>query len=450
MTSSNSHSIESWLFKEVSIAPLVIFRIVIGFLLLYSNVRFYQEDWINELYIEPDYHFSFVSWITPFSESGMHIVFGLLMMCSVFIILGLFYRASTSLYFLLFIYVELLDKTYYLNHYYLVSLLVFWMIWVPANRWYAIDAKLFPKIRSTTCHHWHILIFKIQLSIVYFFAGLAKVNSDWLLRAEPLATWLPGKHQLPVIGNFMQYKELAFLFSWMGCVYDLTIWLFLWMKKTRGLAYVAIIAFHVLTGILFPRIGMFPYIMMSSTIIFFSAKFHENILRYIGGELVNDTQLTDSSLISKTKKSIVAKLLYLYIIVQLLLPIRYLIFGGNLFWHEQGYRFSWRVMLMEKNGYTSFIVRDPKTNIQKEVDQDLYLTPFQKQQLRSQPDMMLQFGRHVGDEFKNEYGYSPEVYVKSRLSLNARRSQKFTDDTIDIYNNKYPMKSGWILPFENK
>ena len=88
--------------------------------------------------------------------------------------------------------------------------------------------------------------------------------------------------------------------------------------------------------------------------------------------------------------------------------------------------------------------------MQKEIEQDDYLTPFQKQQMRSQPDMLLQFARHIGDEFKAENGYAPEVFVKSRLSLNARRSQVFTNDTLDVYATPNPMKENWIIPLKEK
>ena len=429
----------------MSIAPLIVFRVALGLLLLYSSYRTYAEGWIEDLYVSPVFHFSFISWITPLSGSGMYVVFGLLALSALGIAIGLLYRLSTITHFMLFVYVELLDKTYYLNHYYLVTLLVFGMIWVPAHHWYSVDAILFPAIKSTTCYSWHILIFKIQLSIVYFFAGLAKVNADWLLRAQPMATWLPGKYQLPLIGSLMSHKEVAFLFSWVGCLYDLTIWIFLWLKRTRGLAYVAVVLFHVMTGILFPRIGMFPYIMMTSTIIFFSSNFHERILKSVGAGFSAEGQRADGP---TQGGQITSKLIGLYVILQLLLPLRHHWYGGHLFWHEQGYRFGWRVMLMEKNGYTSFIVRDPAKNIQREADQSLYLTDFQRQQLRSQPDMMLQFGKFLGDQFQKKNGYDPEVYVKSRISLNARRSQPFTDERYDIYANKHPMREGWIIPFE--
>lgn len=379
----------------------------------------------------------------------MYAIYFLLGLCSVGIILGLFYRVSTLLFLLLFTYVELIDKTYYLNHYYLVTLITFWLTLVPAHLWYSLDTLLFPKIKSATCPNWHILIFKVQLSIVYFFAGLAKVNPDWLFRAQPMATWLPGKYDLPILGSWMHLKETAFLFSWAGCIYDLTIWIFLWMKKTRALAYVAVLVFHFLTAILFPRIGMFPYIMVTSTIIFFSPKWHEKVLSILpfSSTLKNES----NSIIKKARwKSVISTSLVVYFIVQLYLPFRHFQYPGNLFWHEQGYRFSWRVMLMEKNGETSIIVRDPKKETQKEVDQDIYLTAFQKQQMRSQPDMLLQFARHIGDEFKWANGYAPEIYIKSRLSLNGRRSQPFTNDTLDIYSLHDPMNNNWILPLKER
>ncbi|MEM7101655.1 MAG: HTTM domain-containing protein [Bacteroidota bacterium] len=440
---------DNFLFRKVAIAPLVVFRLVFGALLIYSTFRTWEKGWIAELYIEPSYHFNFISWIEPLEGNGMYMVYLLLGISALGIFLGLFYRISTILFLLLFSYCELLDKTYYLNHYYLVSLLVFWLMLVPANRRYALDTLIFPKIRSNTCTNWHILIFKVQLSIVYFFAGLAKVNADWLFKAQPMATWLPGKYQLPILGQWMHLKATAFLFSWAGCIYDLTIWIFLWIKKTRGLAYLMVIVFHVLTGILFPRIGMFPYIMMTSTIIFFSAAWHEKVLSY----LPFSKPFEESEPVASAKpvySYFVTSFIAIYCAVQLYLPLRYLQHSGNLFWHEKGYRLSWRVMLMEKNGYTSFILRDTQKNTQKEVEQCDYLTAFQQQQLRSQPDMIIQFARHIGDEFKKENGYAPEVYVESRLSLNGRRSQPFTNDTIDIYALKDPMNSNWILPLKEK
>lgn len=440
--------IQDLLFKRVSNAPLVVLRIAFGGLVFFSTIRFIQKGWVQELYVNPTYHFGFFEHITHLNEIGMYAVFGVLLLCALLILIGCFYRVCTVVFFILFTYTELIDKTFYLNHYYLVSILSFWMAMVPANRSHSIDALLFPKIRTRECSNWCILIFKVQLSIVYFYAGLAKVNPDWLLRAQPMATWLPGKYALPILGPIMHFKLTAFIFSWAGCLYDLAIWIFLWVRKTRNFAYFFVLVFHILTGILFPRIGMFPYIMITCTIIFFSASWHQRILDFLSGIwTLKKPNSMEGTTPPKRSKLITYGLIF-YVLLQACLPLRYLRYDGNLFWHEQGYRFSWRVMLMEKAGMTSIIVRDPESKRQKEVDLDDYLTAFQKQQMRTQPDMILQFADHVGDMFLEKNGYAPEIYVKSRLSLNGRRSQPFTNDTINVYRMPDVMKSGWILPFK--
>ena len=427
-------------FQRVSGAPLVVFRILFSTLLFYSTVRTIYKGWVNELYVLPTYHFTFIDGLPLPSENAIYIIFGLLALSSLFMIFGLFYRISTLVFFVLFTYVELIDKTYYLNHYYLVSTLVFWMIVVPAHRSYSFDSIIFPKIKKTVCDNWCILIFKVQLSFVYFFAGLAKVNADWLLQAQPLATWLPGRYTIPILGEWLHLKETAFLFSWLGCAYDLFIWIFLWFKRARPLAYLFVLLFHILTGILFPRIGMFPYIMIVGTVIFFSANWHQKLLNLLP---FKQSKSSDSS--TAKKSAFIPIALVVYLLIQLYLPLRYLQYSGNLFWNEDGYRFSWRVMLMEKNGYTNFILKDPKLSLQKQIDLNNYLTPFQQQQLRSQPDMILQFAQHIGQMKEKQLGYAPEIYVKSRISLNGRRSQVFINEAVDLYNKGNFNSKNWLI-----
>ena len=432
-----------FLFKRTSIAPLITLRIAFGGLLLYSTLRSIQKGWVEELYIAPTYHFGFFSWLEVASPLTMQVIFWLKALFAALIIIGLLYRIATLGFFALFTYVELIDKTYYLNHYYLVSMLCFWLFLVPANRKYAIDAFLFPKIRANECANWQVMIFRIQLSIVYFFAGLAKVNPDWLLRAQPMATWLPHKYQIPILGKILHLKEVAFIFSWAGCIYDLSIWIFLWLKRFRGYAYIAVLVFHFLTAILFPRIGMFPFIMITSTLVFFSAEWHERWLSKLPGW--NNEEVGDD--LKVRKNTWITYAIGGYLLIQLLLPFRYLRYEGNLFWHEQGYRFSWRVMLMEKNGYTTFILRDPQSGKQFEVDTDQYLTAFQEQQMKSQADMIYQFAQMLGDEYQDHHGVKPEIYVESRMSLNGRRSQPFLDKSVNVMTLSSPYSGSWLIDF---
>jgi hypothetical protein len=347
----------NFLFREVSITPLIAFRIVIGSLFLFSSVRFVFYGWVKQLYIDPPFHFSYLGfeWIRPLQGNWMYLPFIVLVIASLGIIFGAFYRISASLFFFAFTYIELLDKSYYLNHYYFVSLVAFLLIWLPANRQFSVDAKRNPSIQRNTIPQWPIFILRFQLGIVYCFAGIAKINSDWLLEAQPLRLWLQAFRDLPLVGNLLATSWVAFVFSWFSCFYDLTIPFFLSKSKTRNIAYFFVIAFHILTWLLFP-IGVFPWVMIFSTLIFFPASFHEKWLNPLQ-KWFHWTSTISAEPISKSR--LIVACLSVFLIIQLLIPFRYLLYPNNLFWHEEGFRFSWRVMLMEKKGYATFYVEDP-------------------------------------------------------------------------------------------
>ena len=77
-------------------------------------------------------------------------------------------------------------------------------MFVPAHRSFSMDVLRNPALEVATAPAWTINIFKLQLGIVYFFAGLAKLNPDWLFDAMPLRIWLPANAHLPVIGWLLE------------------------------------------------------------------------------------------------------------------------------------------------------------------------------------------------------------------------------------------------------
>src|SRR5690606_5724759 len=91
------------------------------------------------------------------------------------------------------------------------------------------------------------------------------------------------------------------------------------------------------------------------------------------------------------KKNFIAFGLTIYFLVQITFPFRYLAYPGKLFWTEEGYRFSWRVMLMEKAGYAIFHITDPESGRSWEANNYDFLTPNQEKMMATQPDMILQF-----------------------------------------------------------
>jgi len=426
-----------------------------GLIMLFSTVRYVAMGWVDTQLIDPILHFSYYGfdWIKPLPGKGMYAVFGAMAIACIGIMLGWYYRFFTILFFLCFTYVELIDITYYLNHYYFVSIVSFLMILVPANRYLSMDAKRNPEIKRKTVQRWSILIFKWQIAIVYIYAGLAKLNTDWLFEALPLAIWLPAKTSIPIIGGIFKYTFTAYLFSWIGMLFDTFIILGLFFRKTRWLAYIAVVVFHTLTGILF-QIGVFPLVMIFAVTIFFSDALHERIIERLSGFF--GTKNTDSSNIENLPKRskerrLLFPFLFLFFAFQLVFPWRYLLYPGNLFWTEEGYRFSWRVMLMEKAGTATFYVKDGETGREGAVVNHQFLTPHQEKQMAMQPDLILQYAHLLKSHYAEQGMDDPKVRAEVRVTLNARPAQLLIDPNVDLTTKTDGWASkDWILSFKEE
>lgn len=445
---------KNYLNKQTDASPLAVFRILFGLLMLWSLVRFAANGWIHSLYIEPQFFFSYYGfeWVKPL---GVY-TYGLFLVCglsALFITFGYKYRFAVITFFLSFTYIELMDKTTYLNHYYFISVLSFLMIFLPANAYYSVDAWRNDKLNFSRVPAWCIDSIKLLLIIVYFYAGLAKLNSDWLFKAMPLQIWLPSNYSLPLFGDFFQQPWIHYVFSWAGALYDLSIPFLLIWKRTRVVAFVLVVIFHLLTRVLFP-IGMFPYIMIASALIFFDPVVHHRILdgisRISGIKKEVFDRITIYRYPSPAVKSFSMVIVAILFALQLLIPFRHLLYPGELFWTEQGYRYSWRVMLMEKAGYANFKITDTKNGNRFNVDNSQFLTPFQEKQMSTQPDFILEYAHFLHDHYKQEGIENPHVYVESYVALNGRLSRQFIDPETNLAALSPSLKNKtWILPFDD-
>jgi len=439
--------------KHTDARPLVVFRILFGLMMFASMIRFWANGWIDKLYIKPTFFFSYYGfeWVKPVGNYT-YLIFVICALASLFIAFGYKYRFAIILFFLSFTYIELMDKTNYLNHYYFVSVLSFLLIFLPANVQFSVDAFLRKK-EYNLIPRWTIDSVKLLLGIVYFYAGLTKLNSDWLFRAMPLKIWLPSKYDLPIIGNnLMQQEWFHYVMSWGGALYDLIIPFLLIYRKTRPFAFILVIFFHVFTRVLFP-IGMFPYIMIVSSLIFFDANFNKKIMYWLGNMLrINHLRLLQIKEynFSSYYGKIITGIILIFFSIQLALPWRYFLYPGELFWTEEGYRYSWRVMLMEKAGYANFKIVDEKTGNYFYVKNEDFLTPYQEKQMSFQPDFILEYAHYLGDHFSRQGHQNIQVFVESYVALNGRMSRPYINPKIDLYQEKESFyHKNWILPFES-
>ncbi len=157
---------------------------------------------------------------------------------------------------------------------------------------------------------------------------------------------------------------------------------------------------------------------------------------------------------SENKKLAYRPLVYmliLFFVIQTVVPLRFLFYPGNLFWTEQGYRFSWRVMLMEKSGNTFFYVREPSTGKTYEVNNNEFLTPLQDKMMSTQPDMILRYAHHLAAVYQDRGLKSPAVYAECYVALNGRRSRLLVDTTVNLAAQPLSWKHyNWVLPYQNK
>ena len=419
----------------------------------YSIIRFWLKGWIQTMYIDPSFHFTFYGfeWVTPLGNYT-YLLFFICGLAAFFVAIGYKYYMSIIIFFLSFTYIELMDKTTYLNHYYFVSILSFLMIFLPSNSSYSVDSYLQKKSFKYT-PKWCVDSIKLLLFIVYFYSGLAKINKDWLFEAQPLKIWLTtGSYDFPLIGsNLMQQEWFHYFMSWGGMFYDLLIPFLLISTRTRVFGFLLVIFFHLFTVLLFP-IGMFPYIMIVSSLIFFSSKTHKKILDFILKPFIDKIKsIREMKIINIQKERISLIVVSVFFIIQFLFPFRYSLYPGELFWNEQGYRFSWRVMLMEKKGYTTFKVVNKENDNSFYIMNNNFLTDFQERQMSFQPDFIIEYAHFLGNYYKNLGLNNIEIYADSYVALNGRISRRFIDPEIDLLKQKRGFKNkDWIIPLDEK
>jgi hypothetical protein len=134
--------------------------------------------------------------------------------------------------------------------------------------------------------------------------------------------------------------------------------------------------------------------------------------------------------------------------IQISLPLRSVFYPGNIMWHEQGYRFSWRVMLMEKIGYTTFKI-EKQDGKYFYVDNQDHLTSYQEKQMSFQPDFILEYAHYLGKYYKQQGLKNIKVFAESYVSLNGRKSQKYIDPNINLLEVEDSFKNKtWIIPLK--
>lgn len=440
---ATSRSVGAAAAAPVDAASGAAFRIAFGLLMFVAVVRFFAHGWIDEYFLAPKHFFPYYGfeWVRPWPGIGMYVHFAAMGVLALCIAAGLYYRASVIGFGALFAYAHLIDKTNYLNHYYLVICLCAVMAVLPLHRCASLDARRDPAVRGATVPAWVVWALRAQIGLVYVFGGIAKLKPDWLLEAQPMQIWLSSSTDFPVLGALFGERWMAFLMSYAGAAFDLAIVPLLLWRRSRPFAFVAVVAFHLVTMRLF-QLGMFPWIMMASSLIFLPPDWPRRALARW-----RRSRAPAEPAVSGPAPRRVLALLGIYFAIQLAVPLRHLLYPGDVCWTEEGFRFSWNVMLMEKTGSVDATVIEPATGRRWAVSPLEYLTRYQTKMMSSQPDMILHFAHIVAAEFRARGVRDPEVRIDAVASLNGRRRARLIDPSIDLARETDGvLPKPWIVP----
>jgi vitamin K-dependent gamma-carboxylase len=441
-------------FAPVDIASLACFRVAFGAVMVWEVYRYFSKGWIASYYINPEFHFTYYGfgWVKPWPGDGMYVHFAVLGLAAAGITLGLLYRLSAVVFFLGFTYVFLLDQSRYLNHFYLISLIAFLLIFLPVHRALSLDARLRSGLRSDTAPAWSLWLLRAQVGIPYFYGGLAKLNGDWL-RAEPIRGWLASRPDFPVIGRFFTDEWMVYAFAYGGLLLDLLIVPLLLWKPTRPYAFVGGLVFHGTNAVLF-RIGIFPWMMMAATTIFFAADWPRRVGLMSRRAVAASRPRKHDRASERVEPVPRAHRLALaaagaWIVLQLVVPLRHLLYPGNVSWTEEGHRFAWHMKLRDKEARARFTVTDPADGTRWTVRPSEYLTRLQTAKMAGQPDMILQFAHHLAEEARREGRAAVQVRARVMASLNGREPQLLVDPEVDLAAEPRSLRrASWILPLQ--
>ncbi len=455
---SPATTLQNFLFKPTSALSLAVLRILYGAMMAFSLIRFMAQGWVDKVLVEPSFFFKFpgFEWTVVWSPAGLYAQFTITALLAILVSLGLFYRFAIVAFLLSFSYLQLLDITLYLNHYYLVVMAGLLFSIVPTHSQLSLDNLRKPQTKQNYLPAWMLYVFRFQVAVVYFYAALAKAQPDWLLHAQPLNIWLQARTGTPIIGPILGHPWAPLAASWTGFLYDLTIWVWLLVPKTRKPAYLLVLVFHFFTWVFF-EIGMFPIIMVVLTTSFFAGHWPHKLLQRAKSsrgassqakDLAASPEAPDSAALRWTPlRRFAALALGLHLGFQALFPLRHYLYPGDVLWNEQGMRFAWKVMMREKNGSITYQVKQKSTGKVWEVTPFDYLTWRQFSDMSSQPDLIVQLGKHIAWDFQQK-GHGPvEVRVEAWVSLNGRKPALLIDPEVDInrVDNSW-RPADWLLP----
>ena len=424
--------IKKWLSENIDNSGLVLFRILLGLLIVAESFGAILLGWVEAVFIQSKFTFNFIGFdfLQILHGEKMYTYFFVMGIFGLLITFGLFYRLAMVLFTFMWTTVYLIQKESYNNHYYFLILICIIMIFLPANGKLSVDAKLFPKLKQTKIPRWMPYLLLFQLAILYFYAAIAKLYPDWL-DGTFSRILLNGITQRQFLLDIFNQKWFLLTYAYAGIFFDLLIMPALLWKKTRKLAILASFGFHLFNAYSL-KIGIFPFLALSFIVLLYDS---------IPLKFLNDKQEISPNNRINTKFFLV--FFIPFFIVQIILPLRHHFIKGDVLFTEEGHRLAWRMMLRERKGTLNIKVVDKKTGLTDYHNYASELTPKQVKLLSNSPDIIWQYCQKLKKEAKKPIS----IFVECSVSINRRPYYKLIDEKTDMATAKfdYFKHNEWVL-----
>lgn len=440
--------------QPVSADFLAFFRIAFGVVMLWWVYKYCAYGILQTFYIDPIHHFKYYgfAWVKPLPGDWPWAEFYVMGVCAFLITVGYFYRYAAIVFAVCFTHIFLVDKALYQNHYYLVCLLSWVMVILPAQGKFSVDAYRNPNYRLDTVPTWMLYLLRFQIGVPYFFGGIAKISRDWLA-GQPMGMVLANKTDVPFLGQWVGETWFVYSFVWGGLLFDLLVVPALLWKRTRLIAYLACLAFHLINATVW-TIGIFPWMMILATLVFFPPDWPTVLGRRIFRNPQGDDDAKPqaaprhwrlpSHLASAS--GVLAFALGAFVVYQCLMPMRHLVIPGNDSWTEEAHYFSWHMLLRGKKPGLRYYGTEPTTGLSGPINLRNHITAHQLRRIGRDPRMIHQLAIAIAEDFAANGIPNIEVRALALVSLNGRRPQLMVDPTINLAAQPVTFgKPSWIL-----
>lgn len=444
---------QALLTQPVDGASLAIFRMAFGLLMAWDLAFYAFDGRIERFYLGPLVHFKypFFAWVEAAPAGVMQGLVVAAMAAALAFAAGFFFRVAAAILCGVLVYLYLLEVTAYNNHNYLFCLLAFLCLLLPMQRVAAVDARHHRAARGLV-PAWSVWLLRFQVGVPYFFGGVAKLNYDWLVRAQPMTQWLRtdnlgGSLKL----EFFQASWAGYFFSWTGALFDLLIVPALIWRKTRLPAYLLLLVFNLANAFIFD-IGVFPWAMILLSTIYFEPDWPRR-LGLIPPPRHEAAAQSAKKAVSEAQVAplpwrICRWLLAAWVLWQVLMPFRGLFYPGNIDWTEETHRYSWRMKIRDKQGEVKFVMVEKASGRQVPLDHaDDLLTQRQQRYVYQDPELIRQMAHFIADGLRAK-GYKDfEIRAVSSVSLNERPAQPLIDPEFDLAAEPASLApKKWIVP----